>query len=375
MRHCRSAICPAGAPAGTVLVRVHTVGVCGSDIHMWHNTQSKSSKGNLPVTLGHESAGIIAAVGPGVAGWSVGDRVVCETAASICGACALCRSGRYNLCPSREGYGLKRDGAMAEYVVAEPRVLHRIPENVSFTAAAMTEPFAVAYNAVVERANVRPGDLVVVQGAGAIGINALQIAQLRGAGTTVVLGTGIDTGRLQKAKALGADHILDVSAEDPLRLLQTLHDGLGADLVIDATGVSIALKQSLELVRPAGAIAKVGWGPQPLDFSLDPLVKKAVTLYGCYSHTWSTWRTCCASSAPASSGRIWSSAASIRSRTGSWRSARCRTVRTSSPCCACRSAWKPRPAEPNRRENDERSDPHGDHRLRPGRPRTSTGRC
>ncbi|GGL97851.1 zinc-binding dehydrogenase [Nakamurella endophytica] len=279
---------PAAGP-GTVLVRIHTVGVCGSDVHMWHNSQSASSKGVLPVTLGHESAGIVAAVGDGVSGWVVGDRVVCETAASICGVCALCRTGRYNLCPWREGYGLKRDGAMAEYVVAEPRVLHRIPDGVDFSTAAMTEPYAVAYNAVVERAHVAPGNLVVIQGAGAIGINALQVALLEGAATTVVLGTGIDAHRLGIARELGATRTVDVTAEDPLELLSTLHDGLGADLVVDATGVSGALRQSMELVRPAGAIAKVGWGPQPLGFSLDPLVKKAVTLYGCYSHTWTTW--------------------------------------------------------------------------------------
>jgi alcohol dehydrogenase/L-iditol 2-dehydrogenase len=279
---------PVASP-GTVLVRIHTVGVCGSDIHMWHNSQSKSSKGVLPVTLGHESAGIVSAVGEGVTGWTVGDRVVCETAASICGICALCRSGRYNLCPYREGYGLKRDGAMAEYVVAEPRVLHRIPEGVSFEAASMTEPFSVAYNAVVERAHVSAGNLVVIQGAGAIGILSLQVAILSGAATTVVLGTDLDTGRLAKAKEMGATHVVNVSREDPVELIGRLHDGFGADLVVDATGVSAALQQSMELVRPGGSIAKVGWGPQPLGFTLDPLVKKAVTLYGCYSHTWSTW--------------------------------------------------------------------------------------
>lgn len=279
---------PTAGP-GSVLVRVHTVGVCGSDIHMWHDSQSKSSKGVLPVTLGHESAGVIAAVGEDVPGWAVGDRVVCETAASICGTCALCRSGRYNLCPWREGYGLKRDGAMAEYVVAEPRVLHRIPAGVSYAAAATTEPYAVAYNAVIERAGVKAGQLVVIQGAGAIGINALQLATLSGAGTTVVLGTAVDAHRLARARALGADHVVDVSSQDLLALIADLHDGLGADLVVDATGVSAALQQGMELVRPGGAIAKVGWGPQPLGFTLDPLVKKAVTLYGCYSHTWSTW--------------------------------------------------------------------------------------
>ena len=274
---------------GTVIVRVHTVGVCGSDIHMWHNSQSKSSKGVLPVTLGHESAGVIAAVGEDVVEWNIGDRVVCETAATICGVCGLCRSGRYNLCPWREGYGLKKDGGMAEYVVAEPRVLHRIPDGVSFEAAALTEPYAVAYNAVVERSGVKPGDLVVIQGAGAIGINALQLAILQGAGTTVVLGTSADAHRLTIAKGLGADHVIDITAGDAAALIATLHDGLGADLVVDATGVSAALQQSMDFVRPAGAIAKVGWGPQPLGFTLDPLVKKAVTLYGCYSHTWSTW--------------------------------------------------------------------------------------
>ncbi|MFG1710024.1 zinc-binding dehydrogenase [Nonomuraea sp. M3C6] len=279
------------AGPGTVLVRVHTVGVCGSDIHMWHDTQSKSSKGVLPVTLGHESAGVIEAVGEGVTGWSIGDRVVCETAASICGVCALCRAGRYNLCPWREGYGLKRDGAMAEYLVAEPRVLHRIPDGIAYELAAMCEPYAVAYNAVVERAGVRPGDLVVVQGAGAIGTLALEVAIQQGAATTVVLGTGIDAHRLEKAKQLGADHTIDITRQDPVEVVAGLHDGLGADLVVDATGVSAALRQSMELVRPAGAIAKVGWGLQPLGFTLDPLVKKAVTLYGCYSHTWSTWES------------------------------------------------------------------------------------
>lgn len=272
---------------GTVLVAARAVGVCGSDIHMWRNGQSWEVA--LPVILGHETAGVIAAVADDLTGWQVGDRVVCETAASICGTCALCRTGRYNLCPHRQGYGAIRDGAFGELLCAEPRVLHRIPENVTFEQAAMTEPFAVAYNALVERATVTPGDIVVIQGAGAIGALALQIARLRGAGTTIVLGTPVDEHRLAKLRELGADYTIDVTKEDPAELLKTLGDGFGADVVVDATGVSIALKQSLELVRPFGSIVKVGWGPQPLNFSLDPLVAKAATLYGSFSHTWTTW--------------------------------------------------------------------------------------
>jgi L-iditol 2-dehydrogenase len=272
---------------GTVRVRVVAVGVCGSDLHMWRNTHSWPTR--RPVALGHEAAGVIESVGAGVEGWNVGDRVVCETAAAICGVCALCRVGRYNLCPWREGYGATRDGAFSELLIAEPRVLHRIPEGVSFQHAALTEPFCVAFNALVERCPVTPGDIVVIQGVGAIGSLALQVARLRGAGTTVVLGTAIDGHRLSLAADAGADHVLDVSAHDPMALVSTLGDGLGADVVVDATGASAPLIQGLQLVRPLGAIAKIGWGAQPFGASLDPLVAKAVTLYGSFSHTWTTW--------------------------------------------------------------------------------------
>jgi L-iditol 2-dehydrogenase len=272
---------------GHVLVAARAVGVCGSDLHMWHDTHSWPSR--EPVVLGHEIAGVIAAVADDVSGWAVGDRVVCETAASICGACRLCRTGRYNLCPYREGYGATRDGAFAELLLAEPRVLHSIPDNVSFEQAALTEPFAVAFNALVERATVTPGDIVVIQGIGAIGALSLQVARLRGAGSVIVLGTPVDALRLDKARALGADRVVDVTVEDPVAVVRSYGDGLGADLVVDATGVSAALRPGLEMVRPLGAIAKIGWGPQPLDFSLDPLVAKAITLYGSFSHTWATW--------------------------------------------------------------------------------------
>ena len=273
--------------SGQVLISTKAVGVCGSDVHMWRNNQSWDIV--IPVTMGHETAGVIVAVGDGVEGWAVGDRVVCETAAFICGQCALCRTGRYNLCPYRQGFGNLRNGAFGEFLAAPPRVLHRIPDHVTFEEAALTEPFAVAYNALVERATVAPGDLVVIQGFGAIGALSLQVARLRGASTIVVLGTDRDELRLKQAIDLGADHIVNVQREDPAPLIALLHDGLGADVVVDATGVSVALQQALELVRPLGSIVKIGWGPQPLGFSLDPLVQKAVTLYGSFSHSWSTW--------------------------------------------------------------------------------------
>jgi L-iditol 2-dehydrogenase len=160
---------------------------------------------------------------------------------------------------------------------------------VSFEHAALTEPICVAYNALVEKTTIKPGELVVIQGPGPIGIMALQIARLRGAGTLVVLGTDVDKHRMEVAEELGAHYVINIQHENPLKLIQSLGDGYGADLVVDATGVSRALQQSLELVRPNGRITKIGWGPQPLNFNLDPLVAKAVTLQGSFSHTYPTW--------------------------------------------------------------------------------------
>lgn len=271
-----------------VLLEVKAVGVCGSDVHLWHENQSWPIK--LPLVLGHEFSGVVTQVGDRVSGFKVGDRVTCETAAEVDGTCIYCLSGNYNLCPNRKGYGNQIDGAMTRYVPARPQILHHLPENVTFEQAALTEPFCVAYNALVEKIpTFKPGELVVIQGVGAIGMNALQIARLRGAGTIIALGTDIDKHRLEIAAELGADHTINIQRQDPVAFVKSLGDGFGADLVVDATGVSRALKQGMEMVRPNGRIVKIGWGPQPLDFSLDPLVAKAATLQGTFSHTFPTW--------------------------------------------------------------------------------------
>jgi L-iditol 2-dehydrogenase len=270
-----------------VMIEVKAVGVCGSDIHLWQENQSWEVK--LPLVMGHELSGVVSEVGEQVDGFKVGDRVVCETAASVCGQCVYCITGNYNQCPHRKGYGALIDGAFTEYVATRPQILHHIPDNVSFEEAALTEPICVAYNALVEKSTVKPGDLVIIQGPGPIGIMALLMARLSGAGTLIMLGTTADAQRLAVAKEVGAHHALNVEQENPLALIRSLGDGFGADVVVDCTGVSRALQQSLELVRPNGRIIKIGWGPEPLDFSLDPLVGKGVTLQGSFSHTYTHW--------------------------------------------------------------------------------------
>lgn len=272
---------------GEVLLRVGAAGVCGSDVHQYYATQSWIV--NTPVTLGHEFTGTIAATGPGVAGWREGDRVVSETAAYICGQCAYCRSGHYNVCPHRRGFGYGIDGAMAGYVRVPARCLHRIPDALPFELAALTEPTCVAYNAMVERGSVRPGDSVLVLGPGPIGLLCLAIAGLQGATTTIVAGRSSDSSRLELARRLGATRTLGVEDEDVGEVVRGTGDGYGVDVVVDASGASAALKTAIDAVRPLGQVIKVGWGPEPLGFSLDPIVKKAVSIHGSFSHTYNTW--------------------------------------------------------------------------------------
>ena len=270
-----------------VLLRVGAVSVCGSDVHQAHNLQSWPV--NVPVVLGHEFAGTIAEVGDAVSGFSVGDRVVSETAAIICGECLLCRQGRYNLCPQRKGFGYGTDGAMTSFVRVPVRCLHNIPDELPFEHATLTEPCSVAYHAVCVNASVKPGDLVVVLGPGPIGLLCARMAVLSGGHPVVVAGLTRDASRFETALKLGATHTVDTLKGDLRGLVRSLGSGVGADVVIDASGASATLRDAIEIVRPDGQISKVGWGPQPLDFSIDPLVQKNVTLQGSFSHTYIMW--------------------------------------------------------------------------------------
>lgn len=265
-----------------VLLKVAAVGVCGSDLHQW--TSQHSWPVNYPVVLGHEFGGTIVELGANVSAWKEGDRVVSETAAVVDPDNPMTRRGLYNLDTSRKGFGYGVNGAMTPYVRVPSRCLHAIPGELAFEKAALTEPCCVAYNATIKNTRIEPGDRVLVLGPGTIGILCAALARQAGA-EVAIAGLPQDAGRLEiAAKAYGC-HALTEDAATWARE----RDGLGADVVIDAAGVSATLKLAIDAVRPAGWITKVGWGPQPLEFSIDPIVQKNVTLQGSFSHHWSIW--------------------------------------------------------------------------------------
>jgi L-iditol 2-dehydrogenase len=270
-----------------VLFHVQAVGVCGSDLHQY--TGKQSWQVNYPVVLGHEFSGLVEKVGKRVSGFKEGDRVVSETAAVLPADSAFLRQGLYNLEPKRLGFGYGVNGAMAPYVKVPSRCLHHVPNGLTFEKASLTEPCAVAYNATCVNSKIRPGDTVAIIGPGPIGLLCAIMAKLAGAGHLIVIGIPADAKRLEVARKIGAETILGGKGEDVVEWVKNFGDGYGLDLVIDAAGVSATLKMALDIVRPAGQITKVGWGPQPLNFSLDPLVQKAVTLQGSFSHNWPIW--------------------------------------------------------------------------------------
>lgn len=265
-----------------VLLEVSHVGVCGSDLHQW--TAHHSWPVNYPVVLGHEFGGHIVQLGSDVEGWKEGDRVVSETAAIIDSTNPMTRRGLYNLDPTRKGFGYGVNGAMTRYVRVPSRILHEVPHSLAFEHACLTEPCCVAYNAVVRNARIEPGDRVIVMGPGTIGILCAAMARLCGAEVALV-GLESDRHRLNIAEEnYGCQGIVG----DPTDWANQ-RDGLGCDGVIDAAGSSVTLEIAMQVVRPAGWISKVGWGPQPLGYNLDPLVQKNVTLQGSFSHNWPIW--------------------------------------------------------------------------------------
>ena len=267
--------------ADDVLLEVAAVGVCGSDLHQW--TADHSWPVNYPVVLGHEFAGFVREVGKNVSGWREGERAVSETAAVIDANNPMSRQGLYNLDPTRKGFGYGVNGAMTKFVRVPSRILHRVPGELPLEKAALTEPCCVAYNAVVRNGSIEPGDRIVVFGPGPIGLLCAAMAKLCGAEVAVV-GLERDRVRLEIARRYGCLPIVD-----GLEQWAREGDGLGVDGVIDAAGVSATLQSALQIVRPAGWISKVGWGPQPLNFSLDPLVQKNIRLQGSFSHNWPMW--------------------------------------------------------------------------------------
>lgn len=239
-----------------VLIKVRYGGICGTDIHIYTHQFPIYYP---PVILGHEFSGEIAKIGKKVDGWKIGDRVVAECQSLVCGKCRFCRTGHPEACAYKRSPGWGIDGAFADYIKMPAWLLHKIPDNVSFKQAVLTEPVAVSSQALIARGKIKAGDFVVVLGSGPIGIIIAKLAQI--AGASHVLITGIDQDeayRFALAKKVGIHHTVNIQKVNLKEIVDSLTNNSGADLVVEAVGVEPTINQAFDIVRKLGKIAVIG---------------------------------------------------------------------------------------------------------------------
>lgn len=263
---------PVAAP-GEVLVRVAYAGICGSDMHIIHGDNAFV---RFPRITGHEFAGVIDAVGEGVDGIAVGDRV-CVDPVVNCGHCYPCRVGRPNVCTDMEVVGVHRNGGFEEVVNIPAANAHRLPEHLGLDAAALVEPYTIAAN-VLDRMQPVSGDRLLIFGAGVIGLTILQMAQALGIEDITV--TDVLEARLATARELGATRTFNGQQQDVEAEVETLTQGEGMPLIADAACVPALLPQMLRIASAAGRIGLLGFNPTPSDLVQLEVIKKELTLVG-----------------------------------------------------------------------------------------------
>lgn len=269
--------------SGEVLVRVHSAGLCGSDAHAYLYEDGYEWI-NIPRVMGHEYSGTILEVGSDVSEFERGDRVVEEPTAN-CGQCFQCQNGQSNVCQDFSLKGMHRDGAYAEYTTARAENLHRVPKNVPLGSAALTEPLSIATRAVFSRSELTPGDTVLVEGPGPIGVLVAMVADSMGAN---VLVSGLDKDRkyrLPLLNELGIDTVSVESEElESVRDRQT--DGIGFDVVFDTTGHRSGIEMATDHVRKGGQIVIIGLPGSTSSLDVASIVRNEITVETSYGSAW-----------------------------------------------------------------------------------------
>jgi L-iditol 2-dehydrogenase len=261
-----------------VLVAVKACGICGSDVH---GLDGSTGRRRPPIIMGHEAAGVITEVGSAVNGWKRGDRVTFDSTI-YCGACEFCRRGHINLCDNRRVLGVscedyRQHGAFAEYVAVPQHILYRLPDGLSFENAAMVEPVSIAFHAV-RRAPPVLNDTAVVVGAGMIGLFVIQALRLAGCGKIIAVDVVPD--KLKMARELGASHTVNSGAEDAVARVQGLTGGFGADLAVEAVGMTQTVEMAVRCLRKGGSVTLVGNVSPRIELPLQVAVTRELTLYG-----------------------------------------------------------------------------------------------
>ncbi|SFT61718.1 2-desacetyl-2-hydroxyethyl bacteriochlorophyllide A dehydrogenase [Geodermatophilus amargosae] len=268
--------------ADEVLVRVAATGLCGSDVHI--AVEGITPTAHLPITLGHEIAGTVAAVGDAVDEWTA-DQRVCVFPVLSDGTCRSCLTGHSEICLDRRIVGIHADGGLAEYVAVPARNLAAVPDGVPLEQAAVcTDAVVTPFHALTDVARVAPGESVAVIGVGGLGLHAVQIAALSGASPVVAVDTR--PAQLERAHRSGADVVVDATGESVVDAVRAATGGVGVDVAAEFVGAQATIAQAVECLRIGGRAVVAGLGADPITV-LPPtsFVRGQLQLLGSYGGT------------------------------------------------------------------------------------------
>ena len=268
-----------------VKLEIAFCGICGTDLHVMHDT----FRNYPPVILGHEFSGTVVEIGRKVSGVSLGERVAGLGATAVtCGQCAYCESGYFIFCKQRRGMGHGVNGAFARYVVMRPDQLYRIPENFSLDEAALSEPFAAVVQAVTEISRVQPGDTALVSGPGPMGLLCLKLLLAEGV-RVIVAGAPGDDERLLAAARIGAAAVVNIGEQALGDVIHEQTGGDGVDVAFECAGHPGSVRGCLESLRPMGRYTQVAICGKDIQFPIDQIFYKQLTMSGSVCYTAKTW--------------------------------------------------------------------------------------
>jgi L-iditol 2-dehydrogenase len=272
-------------PADKVKVEVKYTGICGTDLHIYHET----FKNYPPVIMGHEFSGIVSEVGSNITKVKVGDRVtVLGSTALTCGDCHYCKTGHYMFCSNRRGMGHGVDGSFTKYAVVREDMIYKLPDHVSLEEAAMSEPLACAVQAIEELTTIHVGDTVLLSGPGPIGLICLSLLAVKGC-KVIVAGTSSDSLRLKIAKELGADIVVNIDEQNLDTIIQQETKGLGVDVTVECAGAGPSIKSCLKALKKLGRHIQVGIAGKEITLDFDLILYKQIKVYGSLAHSMKTW--------------------------------------------------------------------------------------
>jgi threonine dehydrogenase-like Zn-dependent dehydrogenase len=263
---------------GEVLVKIGSVGICGSDVHGFLGL---SGKRRLPgLIMGHEASGEIVEIGAGIHDWKKGDRVSIDPQ-QACGICLQCRRGWANLCDNMSAIGSSmrnfKNGAMCEYMILIEKQLYKIPDTMSFNEGAMLDPVSNALH-VLNRAQMEIGDTIAIIGTGVIGLLMVQIAKLTGAGKIIAIDAS--EWRLNMAKDFGADILVDSRRLNTVDAIMAETNGRGADIVVEAVGLPITYQNAINSVKKRGKVLALGFRDPEVLIPIQSLLFREITIIG-----------------------------------------------------------------------------------------------